>query len=92
MSYILDALRKSQQARHPGAAPVRGAVHNVSLNLPVSGWWLALGIVLLAGMVVAGLIFWLLRRPASLSTLTWRAARGRPLDEVPRRARGRRRP
>ncbi len=58
MSYILDALRKSQQARHPGAAPVRGAVHNVSLNLPVSGWWLALGIVLLAGMVVAGLIFW----------------------------------
>lgn len=58
MSYILDALRKSQQARHPGAAPVRGAVHNISLNLPVSGWWLALGVVLLTGMVVAGLIFW----------------------------------
>ncbi|MBI3569677.1 MAG: general secretion pathway protein GspB [Gammaproteobacteria bacterium] len=33
-------------------------MHNISLNLPVSGWWLALGIVLLAGMVAAGLFFW----------------------------------
>lgn len=58
MSYILDALRKSQQARQPGAPPARGAVHGISLSLPVSGWWLALGIVLLLGLVAAALIFW----------------------------------
>lgn len=58
MSYILDALRKSQQARHPGAAPRTGAVHNISLALPVSGWWLALGIVLLFGLLVGAYLFW----------------------------------
>lgn len=58
MSYILDALRKSQQARQPGAAPRTGAVHNISLALPVSGWWLALGVVLLLGMLAAALLFW----------------------------------
>ena len=58
MSYILDALRKSQQARQPGTAPRTGAVHNISLALPVSGWWLALGIILLLGMLAAALLFW----------------------------------
>ena len=58
MSYILDALRKSHQARHPGTAPRTGAVHNISLALPVNGWWLALGVVLLLGILVAVLIFW----------------------------------
>lgn len=58
MSYILDALRKSQQARQPGTAPRTGAVHNISLALPVSGWWLALGVVLLLGMLAAALLFW----------------------------------
>ncbi len=58
MSYILDALRKSQQARQPGTAPRTGAVHNISLALPVSGWWLALGIVLLIGLLVAAYLFW----------------------------------
>lgn len=58
MSYILDALRKSQQARHPGTAPRTGAVHNISLALPVSGWWIALGVVLLLGMLLAVLLFW----------------------------------
>jgi general secretion pathway protein B len=58
MSYILDALRKSQQARQPGTAPRTGAVHNISLALPVSGWWLALGIVLLLGILAAVLLFW----------------------------------
>jgi general secretion pathway protein B len=58
MSYILDALRKSQQARQPGSAPRTGAVHNISLALPVSGWWLALGLVLLLGIVAAVLLFW----------------------------------
>ena len=58
MSYILDALRKSQQARQPGTAPRTGAVHNISLALPVSGWWLALGIMLLLGLLVAVYLFW----------------------------------
>jgi len=58
MSYILDALRKSQQARQPGTAPRTGAVHNVSQTLPVSGWWLALGVVLLLGILAAVLLFW----------------------------------
>lgn len=58
MSYILDALRKSHQARHPGTAPRPGAVHNISLALPVNGWWLALGVVLLLGILAAVLIFW----------------------------------
>jgi len=58
MSYILDALRKSHQARQPGTAPRTGAVHNISLVLPVSGWWLALGIVLLLGLLVAAYLFW----------------------------------
>lgn len=58
MSYILDALRKSQQARQPGSAPRTGAVHNISLALPVNGWWLALGAVLLLGIVAAVLLFW----------------------------------
>jgi general secretion pathway protein B len=58
MSYILDALRKSQQARQPGTAPRTGAVHNISQALPVSGWWLALGVVLLLGILAAALLFW----------------------------------
>ncbi len=58
MSYILDALRKSQQARQPGTAPRTGAVHNISLALPVSGWWLALGIILLLGLLIAAYFFW----------------------------------
>jgi general secretion pathway protein B len=59
MSYILDALRKSQQLRHPGSAPgPRGAVHNISLSLPGSGWWLVAGLMLLLGILAAVLIFW----------------------------------
>ena len=59
MSFILDALRKSQQARHPGSVSgPRGAVHNVSLSLSGGGWWLAAGIILLFGIVIAALIFW----------------------------------
>jgi general secretion pathway protein B len=58
MSYILDALRKSQQARQPGTKPRTGAIHNITLSLPVSGWWLALGIVLLLALLTAALLFW----------------------------------
>lgn len=58
MSYILDALRKSQQARQPGTKPRTGAVHNISHSLPVNGWWLALGIVLLLALLTVALFFW----------------------------------
>lgn len=58
MSYILDALRKSQQARQPGATPRTGAVHDISLVPPVSGWWFASGMVLLLGLLVAAYLFW----------------------------------
>ena len=59
MSYILDALRKSQQARQPGSTPEsRGAVHNISLSLPGAGWWLAVGVVLLFGILITVFIFW----------------------------------
>lgn len=59
MSYILDALRKSQQTRQPAAgAASRGAVHNISASMPVGGWWLILGIALLAGISIAAFLFW----------------------------------
>lgn len=58
MSFILDALRKSQQARQPGTKPRTGAVHNITLSLPVSGWWLALGTVLLLALLTVALFFW----------------------------------
>lgn len=58
MSYILDALRKSQQARQPGTAPRVGAVHDISLTRPPGGWWLVLGLTLLLGIVAAGVLFW----------------------------------
>lgn len=58
MSYILDALRKSQQARQPDSAPRTGAVHNVSLALPVSDWWLAIGMGLLFGLLAGAFLFW----------------------------------
>jgi general secretion pathway protein B len=58
MSFILDALRKSQQARQPGTKPRTGAVHDISLSLPVSGWWFVLGIALLLALITTTLFFW----------------------------------
>jgi general secretion pathway protein B len=59
MSYILDALRKSEQSRRPGG-PVRssGAVHEIRVPIPSRGWLLALGLVLLFGLLASLLIFW----------------------------------
>lgn len=59
MSYILDALRKSQQARQTGAAAgPRGAAHDFSISLPGAGWLLTAGIFLLFVLMVAALYFW----------------------------------
>ncbi len=59
MSFILEALRKSQQARQPGPAPeFRGAVHDISLSMPGVSGWLVLGVILLLGMTIAALVFW----------------------------------
>ncbi len=58
MSYILDALRKSEQERQPGT-PVRpgGPVHNVSLPWR-GGWLLVIGIILLLILLAAAAVFW----------------------------------
>ena len=58
MSYILDALRKSEQERQPGkpACP-GGPVHNVSLPWR-GGWLLMIGIVLLLFLLAAAVVFW----------------------------------
>ena len=58
MSYILDALRKSEQERQPGK-PVRpgGPVHNLSLPWR-GGWLLVIGIIFLLVMLAAAVIFW----------------------------------
>lgn len=58
MSYILDALRKSERERQPGT-PARpgGPVHNVSLPWR-GGWLLVVGIILLLFLLAAALLFW----------------------------------
>lgn len=58
MSYILDALRKSEQERQPGTqARPGGPVHNVSL--PSRGaWLLVIGIILLLILLAATVVFW----------------------------------
>ncbi len=58
MSYILDALRKSEQERQPGT-PARpgGPVHNVLLPRR-GGWLLVIGIILLLFLLAAAVVFW----------------------------------
>lgn len=58
MSYILDALRKSEQERQPGT-PARpgGPVHSVSLPWR-GGWLLVIGIILLLFLLAAAVVFW----------------------------------
>jgi general secretion pathway protein B len=58
MSYILDALRKSEQERQPGT-PARpgGPVHNVLLPWR-GGWLLVIGIILLLFLLAAAVVFW----------------------------------
>ena len=58
MSYILDALRKSEQERQPGT-PARpgGPVHNVSLPWR-GGWLVVIGIILLLFLLAAAVIIW----------------------------------
>ncbi len=59
MSYILDALRKSEQSRRPGG-PVgsSGAVHELRVPIPTRGWLLALGLALLFSLLAGSFIFW----------------------------------
>jgi len=58
MSYILDALRKSEQERQPGAAaPPGGPVHDVSLPWR-GGWLLVIGLILLLCLLAAAVVFW----------------------------------
>jgi general secretion pathway protein B len=58
MSYILDALRKSEQERQPGT-PARpdGPVHDVSLPWR-GGWLLVIGLILLLCLLAVAMVFW----------------------------------
>jgi general secretion pathway protein B len=58
MSYILDALRKSEQERQTGT-PARpgGPVHNVSLPWR-GGWLVVIGIILLLFLLAAAVVIW----------------------------------
>ncbi|HYA38358.1 MAG TPA: general secretion pathway protein GspB [Candidatus Methylomirabilis sp.] len=58
MSYILDALRKSQREREPATPGPHGAVHNIAVALPVRGGLIIIGIVLLLAMLGAAWFFW----------------------------------
>ena len=58
MSYILDALRKSQRERDPVTPAPLGAVHNITIPLPGRSGLIVVGIVLLLAMLGAALFFW----------------------------------
>ena len=58
MSYILDALRKSQRERDPAPPVPPGAVHNITISLPGRSGLIVVGIVLLLALLGAALFFW----------------------------------
>ena len=59
MSYILDALRKSQRERDPAPPVPPGAVHNITITLPARGGLIVVGgIVLLLALLGAAWFFW----------------------------------
>lgn len=64
MSYILDALKKSEQERELGRVPTINTVHHI---LPVKGksaWpWIA-GVALIVNGVIGGIFYWYLSKPA----------------------------
>jgi len=69
MSYILDALRRAEAERQRGQVPGLGAATAplpVSDTLPLArrpAWWLAL--LLVAVSLASGVVWWLIRDPAS---------------------------
>jgi len=59
MSYILDALKKSQQARRRGSVTIsRGSVHRISPSLSDNGLWFTAGIIMLMGVTTIVFLFW----------------------------------
>jgi general secretion pathway protein B len=58
MSYILDALRKSQRERDPAPPAPPGAVHNITISLPARSGLIVLGIVLLLALLGTAVFFW----------------------------------
>lgn len=61
MSYILDALKKSDQERQQGAGPSLQTVHRPHNNTAERGWlYLLLALVVLLILALAGLVGWFL--------------------------------
>lgn len=59
MSYILDALKKSHQARRRGSVTVaRESVPRIAPSFPDNGLWFTGGIILLMGVTAVVLLFW----------------------------------
>jgi len=59
MSYILDALKKSHQARRRGSvATSPGSVPRISPSLSDNGLWFTAGIISLMGVTAVAFLFW----------------------------------
>lgn len=58
MSYILDALRKSQRERDPAPPAPPGAVHNITISFPDRNGLIVAGIILLLALLGAAAFFW----------------------------------
>ncbi len=62
MSYILDALKKSERERTLGAVPTLDAIQNFPrARRPRRAWWLAGSLIILltlAGVGIYGVVFW----------------------------------
>jgi general secretion pathway protein B len=59
MSYILDALRKSESDRNHGDNKLlHRKTNDASARLTESFWPLFIGVILLLGLVLAGIVYW----------------------------------
>src|SRR5262245_37470809 len=82
MSYILDALKKAEQTRHPRVVPTVDTVHAPPPPTPRRRWWpWALGCVGLANAAV--LVFFLYPTPTTAPLIAERARPAPPMDSSP---------
>lgn len=78
MSYILDALKKSEQERELGRVPTFTTVHHVHPNKVKKDWrWLA-GSALVLNLVVGAVVYWYVSEKTSPSVKSEPLAAARP--------------